>query len=253
MILKRTVIYTPKNQPRTLHIHLPDDYRQSGERYPVMYFFDGHNLFRNEDASFGTSWGMEEFLNRWHKPMILVGFECTHIGNERLGEYSPYTFENDYWGCIEGWGKPTMRWIIDEIKPMIDREFRTWPFREATGIGGSSMGGLMSIYAGACHNRWFSKCACVSSSLDFNFSDILRDVGAQPIDPDTRFYLSWGSHEEGGGEDYSEAGMSRRNHAVARVLEQQGGRTVLHCQQGGRHCEADWGRQIPDFMHWLWC
>ena len=59
MIIKRDFIYTPKGENRKLHIYLPDDYDQTNERYPVMYFFDGHNLFFNEDATYGKIWGLK--------------------------------------------------------------------------------------------------------------------------------------------------------------------------------------------------
>ena len=73
MIQKREILFTPANEMRTLHIDLPDDYGMSGERYPVMYFFDGHNLFFNEDATYGKSWGLKTFLKNWNKNMIIVG------------------------------------------------------------------------------------------------------------------------------------------------------------------------------------
>ena len=73
MIIKQDFLYTPVGKNRMLHIYLPDDYEQSQERYPVMYFFDGHNLYNNEDATYGKSWGLKEFLEGWRKDMIIVG------------------------------------------------------------------------------------------------------------------------------------------------------------------------------------
>ena len=84
MIIKRDFIYTPKNKKRPIHIYLPDNYYETEERYPVMYYFDGHNLFYDEDATYGKSWGLKTFLDRWSKPMIIVGMECGHEGVERL-------------------------------------------------------------------------------------------------------------------------------------------------------------------------
>ena len=75
MIIKRDFIYTPKGTSRPLHIYLPDNYFESEKRYPVMYFFDGHNLFFNEDATYGKSWGLKEFLDNWEKEIIVVGIE----------------------------------------------------------------------------------------------------------------------------------------------------------------------------------
>ena len=91
MIEKREFLYTPKGKNRTLHIHLPQSYGTTDQRYPVMYFFDGHNLYRDQDATYGKSWGLESFLDSWGKDMIVVGMECSHEGSQRLDEYSPYT------------------------------------------------------------------------------------------------------------------------------------------------------------------
>ena len=89
MIIKQDFNYSPKGKNRTLHIYLPDDYESSGASYPVMYFFDGHNLFFNEDATYGKSWGLKEFLDGWHRKLIVIGIECGHEGEERMAEYMP--------------------------------------------------------------------------------------------------------------------------------------------------------------------
>lgn len=67
MIEKKDVTITPLGLQRRLHIYLPDDYYQSKETYPVMYMFDGHNLFYDEDATYGKSWGLKEFLDQYDK------------------------------------------------------------------------------------------------------------------------------------------------------------------------------------------
>ena len=77
MIQKRDILFTPANEMRTLHIYLPDDYDYTDERYPVMYFFDGHNLFFNHDATYGKSWGLKEFLDGWEKKLIIVCVTCS--------------------------------------------------------------------------------------------------------------------------------------------------------------------------------
>ena len=84
MVEKRDVLFTPAGKARRLHIYLPEGYGESGETYPVMYFFDGHNLFSNEDATYGKSWGLCEFLTGWEKKLIVVGVECSHEGASRL-------------------------------------------------------------------------------------------------------------------------------------------------------------------------
>ena len=133
--------YAPTERSCTLHVYLPEGYDDSDERYPVMYFFDGHNLFFDEMATFGKSWGLRDFLDRWEKPLIVVGMECNHEGDLRLHEYCPYR-AHAFGSDIDGLGDETLRWIVDEVKPWADATLRTWPHRAATGIGGSSMGGL---------------------------------------------------------------------------------------------------------------
>ena len=260
MVIKRDFWYGPGQSNRTLHIYLPDSYYDSDERYPVMYFFDGHNLYYDEDATFGKSWGMKEFLDHWDKSMIIVGMECTHEGNMRLAEYSPYAARYGMFSGYTPMGDLTMQWIVDEIKPMIDREYRTWSHREATGIAGSSMGGLMAIYGLVRYNQYFSKGACVSSALGFCQPQMMREMNHalenNLIHPDTRAFLSWGTYEAKGVKDVNMidkfSGTYRRNKAVANKFLKAGARPQLYCQVRGGHCEADWEKQVPFFMEFLW-
>ena len=104
MVIKYDVLYPHCNEYRKLHIYLPGDYAHSEARYPVMDFFDGHNLFFNEDATYGKSWGLLEFLEGWEKDMIIVGMECSHTGNQRLWEYLPYPGEIGRFGELKSWG-----------------------------------------------------------------------------------------------------------------------------------------------------
>ena len=254
MVVKRKFIYSPKGKDRPLHIWLPEGYFDTDRHYPVMYFFDGHNLFFNEDATYGKSWGLKEFLEGWEKPMIIVGIECGHEGQERLSEYLPYPAVG-YFGQFDPQGKATMDWIINDIKPMIDREYRTIPFRECTAIGGSSMGGIMSLYAAVSYNRWFSKAACVSTAMGFCMDPLLADLDATPLSPDTRIYMSWGTREarKNHHDRADRSSQTYHNHrAVLEKLKKKRASVKQECQVGGGHCEADWEKLVPSFMHFLW-
>ena len=254
MVIKRDFPYYGANRP--LHIYLPDNYYETDERYPVMYFFDGHNLFYDSDATYGKSWGLKTFLDGWRKDMIVVGMECSHVGNERLEEYLPYPKTADVFGTLAVRGNDTLQWIIEEIKPQIDREFRTYPNRACTGIAGSSMGGLMAIRGVIHYNRWFSKAACVSSAIGFCPEAVMEDVYGARIDPDTRVYLSWGSKEAWGEHDPMRedprSPSFHWNHAIAERVQGAGGAGWAFCQEGGGHCETDWEKLVPDFMDFLW-
>ena len=257
MVIKRDFHYSPTCKNRPLHIYLPAGYYSSFQRYPVMYFFDGHNLFYDEDATYGKSWGLREFLDGWGKDMIIVGIECGHEGNERLSEYLPYpAAKGSHFDQFQPLGDATMQWIVEELKPAIDREFRTIPFRECTGIAGSSMGGIMALYGAVHYNRWFSKAACVSTAMGFCMRPLMKDMRQSTVDPDTRVYLSWGSREAWGVKDPDREDRSSKtygwNKRVAEQLAAYGAAVKTRCQVGARHCEADWEKLVPEFMHFLW-
>ncbi len=256
MIVKRDFIYSPKGKNRPLHIYLPDDYDASEESYPVMYFFDGHNLFFDEDATYGKSWGLKEFLDNWDHKIILVGIECGHEGNERLVEYLPAKSTIPPLLFKAPMGSQTMDWIVNEIKPMIDREYRTLPDRGNTAIGGSSMGGLMALLGIVKYNQWFSKAACVSTAFGVCFRDLLPMLRHCMLESDTRIFFSWGTQEAFRLKDRTQKDTTsvtyRQNKQAAKLLKKAGADVKLLCQVGGKHCEAHWEMQNPTYMNYLW-
>ncbi|MCD8221692.1 MAG: alpha/beta hydrolase [Clostridiales bacterium] len=256
MIQIKDAYFTPSEDIRRLHVWLPDGYDESDERYPVMYMFDGHNLFSDSEATYGTCWGLRDFFLRWPKPMICVGIECSHRGRERLREYCPYDCQDGFLGSFHGTGEKTLEWMVNTLKPEIDRTYRTYSFREATGIGGSSMGGLMSLYGVTRYNRIFSKAACLSSAITPFQEQLLSDIRDTPSDPDTRVYLSWGE-EEGRWQsekdrDSFDTTVARCNRAMEAAMRDKGIITELFMQKDGGHCEADWAKQVERFMDFLW-
>ena len=254
-IFKHDLWYQPAEATRTMHVYLPDGYGESDERYPVMYFFDGHNLFFGEDATFGTSWGFKEFLDQWEKRMIVVGMECSHEGDARLDEYCPYPCHAFGYDLV-GLGEQTFQWILNTVKPWADTELLTWPHREATGIGGSSMGGLMSLYGAIAHNDVFSKAACVSTGMRLWGPRLRQTLTESTMDADTRIYLSWGELEGGrtrkGADPATESPEARATSNFIHHLERRGVDTYRYFQPQGRHCEADWGQQNGRFFDYLW-
>ena len=255
MIIKRDIRFSPAKSTRRLHIYLPDSYSEGHERYPVMYFFDGHNLFEDSSATFGKSWGLKDFLDNWEKDMIIVGIECSHKGNERLVEYCPYVFHGQFWGgTLNGTGHSTLQWVVSELKPVIDLDYRTWPQREATGIGGSSMGGLMALCGVVCYNDWFSKAACVSSTVSPCMTPLRRDIKKAQIQEDTRIYLSFGTKEafRPHPTDPLKSLTAVQNLTIQEDLRGKGALTDFYCQINGGHNEASWEKQIPRFMKFLW-
>lgn len=255
-VVKHDFAFTSEEKNRPLHIYLPAGYDESEESYPVMYFFDGHNLFYDEDATYGKSWGLKTFLDKWGKDMIIVGIECGHEGEERLSEYLPYPASGGHFAKFAANGEETMQWIINEVKPFIDETYRTCPFRECTAIGGASMGGLMALYAVIHHNMWFSKAACISCAIGFCMPALQKDMEANQIDPDTRVFLSWGTLEAWGiqnvWQEDTHSHTYQWNRKVADYVEECDATAMMYSQVGGGHCEADWEKLVPRFMNFLW-
>ena len=246
--LEVTVPVSGGYEERFVYIYLPNSYFcQSERRYPVLYMFDGHNVFFDEDATYGKSWGMERFMHRSRTQMIIVAVECSHDPDHgRLKEYCPFTFRDPGVGEIAGKGKRTMDWFAYELKPAIDDNFRTLSDREHTFIAGSSMGGLMSLYALMQYNHIYSRAAALSPSLWTDPRKVKAMINRAKIDPHTILYMDYGSAE------FSNHGSTRRTYAeVSALLMQKGVMVDSRIVPYGEHCEASWEKQIPVFMKTL--
>jgi predicted alpha/beta superfamily hydrolase len=139
-----------------------------------------------------------------------------------------------------------MDWLVGTLKPYIDATYRTLPDREHTAIGGSSMGGLMSLYAACCYNNVFQRAAALSPSLWVNQEATLGILKAAEPKPDTCIYMDYGSEEL----DNHFGNMEVLRGAVD-ILLQKELRLTFRIVPGGSHCEASWEKQIPVFMQCL--
>ncbi len=233
--------------PRQGYVYLPERYdREPERRFPVLYMFDGHNVFFDEDATYGKSWGMKDYMDKTGKDLIIVGIACNAEGNRRLNEYAPVSFDYEPLGHIEGQGKVYMDWLVKELKPEIDRRYRTLPDRAHTYIAGSSMGGLMSMFAVCTYNTFFSKAACLSPSLWIKPEENLALFTKARVETDTCIYMDYGSEELPNHPGSAQALMS-----TMQLLMTKGVYPTLRIVPGGSHCEASWEKQIPVFMECL--
>ena len=182
--------------PRKIWVYLPDDYDESRKRYPVLYMFDGHNLFDDSLATYGKSWGIRDYLDGAHLPLVVIGQDCNHTGNARLEEYSPFQPDSHTWiGKLNAKGEITGEWFAHTLKPACEKRYRISKNRKQVGIAGSSMGGLMSMYMIAKYNDLYSKAACVSSTMDIYADQITDLIDHSSFSHDTRIYLDFGSNE----------------------------------------------------------
>lgn len=247
MIIKETVRIPYLDCERKLHIYIPDHQKQ--EAFPVLYMFDGHNLYFNEDATYGKSWGLKDYLDQNEVQLIVVGIECSHNGRDRLNEFSPYTFDSYSLGSIKGSGKQFFEWMIHELKPYIDNKFPTLCDAKNTFVGGSSMGGLMAVYGGAMHADVYSKSICVSTAYSNGFDQLMEEINAQKDYKNAMFYFSFGEYEAND-KDYF-ALMCNKNCTCANLLQKKGAYTYINCVLKGTHSEASWEKEIPTFMETL--
>ena len=226
------------------YLYLPEAYGEDPlRRYPVLYMFDGHNVFFDSDATYGKSWGMKEYMDRTETPLIIVAVECNHEGNGRLSEYSPFDFEESGMGVVEGRGRIYMDWLTGCLKPAIDRNLRTLPDPDHTLICGSSMGGLMALYGVVKYNHVFRKAACLSPSLWVNPEGLKTLISGTRIRKNTLIYMDYGSNELDNHNATSNALIS-----VSRLLLRKRANLTFRIVPGGTHSEASWERQIPVFM-----
>jgi enterochelin esterase-like enzyme len=264
-VLGRLVYWTDVKSAfltRTRHVEiwLPPGYDDSpSARYPVLYMSDGQNLFDPRIASTGVDWGVDEAVVRLVErgtipPVIVVG---VWNSADRVPEYSPWQNAPDY-----------ARFLIEELMPRVNREFRTLHGPEHTAVMGSSMGGLLSFYLVTHHPDVFGACGCMSTHFPLSEAMvaqylpglvtaahpdttpyILRDIAAGLTVPKgTRYWFDYGTQG-------LDAGYGPTHDAVRAWLARQGlveGKDfVVRRYDGATHNEASWRARLDDPLTFL--
>ena len=234
--------------PRKAYVYLPTMYyKEPQARFPVLYMFDGQNVFLDGDATYGKSWGMSDYLDYTDTRLIVAAVECNRSpDNQRLSEYAPYSFDDPEYGSFEGKGAVTMDWFIQSFKPKIDRMYRTLPDRDHTYIAGSSMGGLMSLYALIAYNKYFSKAGALSPSLGFNEEPLMDLIKSTRLQKNTQLYMDYGSEEF----RYDKGSMTLYNKFCTKLIKKKVALTSRVVPKGD-HSEASWEKQLPFLIHTL--
>lgn len=240
---------------RDIIIYLPPDYYQnSTRRYPVFYMHDGQNLF-DGNTSFirGQEWRVDESAERLIidgviEPLIIVGIYNT--GAERINEYTP-SFDDYY--QAGGRGDLYGRMLVEELKPMIDARYRTLTLAEHTALGGSSLGGLITIYLGLKYPQVFGKLAVISPSVWWDSRYILGYVNRLEQKQNVRIWEDIGTKEGQGFTANQTAKLDARK--LRDALIKKG--WVLNVDlkyyeaKGAGHNEAAWAARMPDILKYL--
>ncbi|HSC26039.1 MAG TPA: alpha/beta hydrolase-fold protein [Vicinamibacterales bacterium] len=239
-VLRR--VWSPQRDTcRDIDVFLPPSYRKGRRRYPVIYMQDGQNLADPHRAFAGT-WNIERAiaaLGAQGVEAIIVGIP--NMAGERLREYSPF-FDSRHGG---GDGDAYLAYLERTVKPLVDRRFRTRPDREATSIFGSSMGGLISLYAFFRARETFGCAGAMSPSLWFAGRALLSYI-EQDGAPPGRLYLDVGTDEG--------AATLRDARMLAEILRRKGyheDRLRFLEAPGAKHAEAHWARRLVPALEFL--
>lgn len=235
---------------RDLIVYIPPGYEQHPERsYPVLYLQDGQNLFDGRTSYIpGQTWQVREHADAAiHsgevEPLIIVGIYNT--GDRRLAEYTP---DRD-WQMGGGEAASYGLLLTSELMPWIAERYRIRPGRESTGLGGSSLGGLVTLYLGLCCAQHFGRLAVLSPSIWWNHTSILGYLNkrAPEIGEKPRLWLDVGDREGRRTLDNTEQ-LNRR-------LVANGWRPgeTLHFERVacGTHDEASWATRVRPMLRFL--
>jgi predicted alpha/beta superfamily hydrolase len=235
-----TAFYIPQlKRTRRIWIYLPADYQNSRKYYPVLYMHDGQNLF-DEYTAYSGEWGIDETLDEIHGACIVVGID--NSSTRRLNEYNVNT--SNRFG--QGEGRQYLEFITKTLKPYIDKKFRTLSTRQSTFMAGSSMGGLISLYAGLYYPHVFgglgifSPAFSVAQSLPVQTLQSMKKAGRQQ---QKYFFYAGGAESES---------MVRDMLNIFQIVHRYNkGAMKAVIRSEGEHNEARWRLEFKEFYKWM--
>jgi enterochelin esterase-like enzyme len=233
---------------RDLIVYLPPGYDQLPQRhFPVLYLHDGQNLFDGSTSFIpGMDWHVGQTADQYIQdgrvePLIIVGIY--NAGKQRLGEYTPTRAPKLGGGRANRYAK----FLLEEVRPFVNSQYRSKQDTENTGIGGSSLGGLVSLYLGLRQPEIFGKIAALSPSVWWNERVILRFAAAAPVQPLPRIWLDIGTRE---GPRIVDDVERFRDVLIGKGWQPE---RNLHYQrvEGAEHNEAAWAGRVGPFLQFL--
>jgi predicted alpha/beta superfamily hydrolase len=235
---------------RDIIVYLPPGYdEEPSRRYPVCYLQDGQNLFDAATAFGGNEWGVDETAEELIRggqmePIIIVGIY--NAGAKRVNEYTHVRDSRGRGGRARAYGQMVVR----ELLPLINSVYRTLTGPCDTALGGSSLGGLVTLYLGLQHRQTFGKLIVMSPSVWWARGDIFNQVAHLEAKTGQSIWLDVGTAE---GSDAVRTG--RDVEALRDALLKKGwrlGRDLAYCEdKGAEHNESAWGRRMHDALPFL--
>jgi predicted alpha/beta superfamily hydrolase len=237
---------------RTVVVYLPAAYAESRRRsFPILYLHDGQNVF-DGDTSFirGQYWRVREtadalIASEEITPLIVAA--VYHAGEKRLDEYTP-THSSKMGG-----GKAALhgRMMVEELKPFMESQYRVLSHRNYVGIGGSSLGGLASLYAGLNYQDVYGKLAVLSPSVWWDNRAITRVVSDLEVTHRARIWLDIGT-AEGSSPKLLVQDMRELRDQLIRKGWRRGTTLKYYEVRGGDHSERAWAERMPQVLKFLY-
>jgi len=241
-----TAFYIPQlKRYRRIWAYFPADYKTSAKRYPVLYMHDGQNLFDEFTAPYGE-WSVDEILDTLSKKTNCIVIGIDNGAEKRMGEYNPYDFinpDNKTDKTIKAEGDAYVDFLAKTLKPFIDEKYRTLPNARHTFIAGSSMGGLISLYAILKYPNVFGG-AGVFSPAFWTAQGLDRDVKKLSAHVNGKIYFYAGGDE-------SKTMVSDMHHVIELLRTNPKIKLEVQVTENGKHNEANWRREFPKFYRWM--
>jgi predicted alpha/beta superfamily hydrolase len=232
---------------RDVTVYVPPGYARGHDGYPVLYLHDGQNLFNGDEAYVkGESWRLGETADALIEagkiePLVIVGIG--HAGANRIQEYTPTVTRRMGGGQADQYG----RLLIEELMPLIEETYAIAKGASRTGLGGSSLGGLVSLYLGLRHPDVFGRLAVMSPSVWWDRRVILRDVRDRRPEPRPRVWADMGTGEGRRALEDARllaAGMTRAGWTL--------GEDLMYSEYpGATHRESAWAARAGSMLEYL--
>lgn len=240
-------------QQRRIQVYLPRSYQFGEKKYPVLYMHDGQNVFRNDEAIGGVSLELESYLDKKELDVIVVAIDQN--SDERKNEYCPW--ENGAYSQIfldaasssfGGKGKPYIEFIVEELKPSIDKKYRTIENRAA--MAGISMGGLITLYAACIYPKVFKDLFVFSGAFYANQEKIEDLLEATDLSAIRTLYMDCGTDEAGSGTFISKEFLAS-NHAIYEVAKRKLPTAEFKVLEGEEHNYRAFQKRVPQLFSFL--
>jgi len=241
-------------------VFTPDSYDTGSDSYPVLYLQDGQNIFTDEEAVDGHSWQFRNYYQKFRKflpDVIIVAVDCPPSNELRTSFYIPFSRDfagvgsTAYDGTVLGKGGDYISWIIEDLKPWIDRNYRTIPDAKFTAIGGDSSAGVLSLYAVVRHPLVFSRFLSLSGAFYIWYDFLEKEIDVSDFSIEY-CYLDVGGRDQGritNPEQFGEGNRLVYDKLVGLGFsERQICYKVFPADNHSNYC---FGRRFPDALRWI--